>query len=265
MNTHDKDNTLKIMTVLLSVIFFLIALKAVYTDYVDVSNNEDYISFWLNVVWIFALYEVPFLLSVYVAGPLVSDAMPMFLITGRKCVVAVKRSIRSKIKHEKHIRHYAISENPTNQTVKSISPSKEQTFTELSEEIRNYITGTFSNLLSDEQIGKLLDNFSKLNTCGPFEVVEKRKLQGVFEFDLIHFAWNVSRRIHNPDTCPKIFGFATAEMIKASFPLTLHNYAVSTIKSRIKDSDVTTKFRFQIIEVNRPLVPYIFPVAEEAR
>ena len=75
MNTHDKDNILKIMTVLLSVMFFLIAFKVAYADSIDVSHNEDYISFWLNVVWIFALYEVPFILSVYVAGPMISDAI----------------------------------------------------------------------------------------------------------------------------------------------------------------------------------------------
>ncbi len=256
----DKDNTLKITIMLLSVIFFLIALKTAYAGSIESSYSDISVSLWLNVVWIFAIYEVPFLLSVYVAGPMVSDAMPMFLVIGRKCVVAVK----GKIKHEKHIRHYAISENQTKHRDESINPAKKQTIIELSEEIRSYVTETFSNLLSDEQIGKLFDNFSKLNTCGPFEVVEKRKLQDVFEFDLIHLAWNMCRRIHNPDICPKIFDFATAKLIKASFPLTLHNYAVSTIKSRLKDSDATTKFRLQIIEVGRPLVPHIFPMAEEA-
>lgn len=263
MNITNKDNTLKIMTVLLSVMFLLIALKAAYADSVDVSHNEDYISFWLNVIWIFALYEVPFILSVYVAGPMISDAIPMFFTLGRMCMVAVKHSVKNKIKHEIHRKRHAIPQNPTEQKDKSIGSAKEQTIIELSEEIKAYVTGTFRNLLSDEQIGKLINNFSKLNTCGPFEVVEKRQLQGVFEFDLIHFAWNVCRRIHNPDTCPKIFGFASAEMIKASFPLTLKNYAVSTIKSRLKDSDIPTKFRLQIIEVDQPLVPHVFPAAEE--
>ncbi len=112
--------------------------------------------------------------------------------------------------------------------------------------------------MSDEQIEKLLDNFRKLNTCGPFEVVEKQRLKDVFEFDLIHFAWNVCKRIHNPIICPKIFGFGTAELIKASFPLTLGKYAVGTIKSRLKDSDPTTKFRLKIIDTDQPLVPHVF-------
>lgn len=265
MNTTDNDNTLQIMTVLLSVMFFLIALKSAHADSGGVAYNEDSVSFWLNVAWIFAFYEMPFLLSVYVAGPMISDAMPMFLITGKKVVVAVKRNIRSKIKNEKHMGSNAFSENSIKQREKSSNMDKRQSITDLPKEIMNYTTETFSNLLSDEQIGKLLDNFKKLNTCGPFEVVEKQNLQGVFEFDLIHFAWNVCKRIHRPDICPKIFGFATAELIKASFPLTLDKYAVGTIKSRLKDSDPTTKFRLKIIETGQPLVPHIFSDTEDIK
>lgn len=263
-----SDNTLKTMTVLITIVFLIMAMKTAYAGTNGSSSNPGTALFWLDAAWIFTLYEAPFLLAVFVAGPMVNDAMPAIFATRRKCAAVLKQNLSKTVDSgnaPESLKADDIAVTCDRQGEEGeVSVVENDKTAELSEEIIGYISGTFGNLLSDEQIEKLLDNFRKLNTCGPFEVVEKRKLQGVFEFDLIHFAWNVCRRIHNPDTCPKIFGFATAEMIKASFPLTLQNYAVSTIKSRLKDSDATTKFRLQIIEVNRPLVPYIFPVPEEA-
>lgn len=258
----NSDNTLKTMTVLITVVFLIMAMKTAYAGTVGSSCNPGSALFWLDAAWIFTLYEAPFLLAVYVAGPMVNDAMPAMFAIGRKCAAVVKLS-RSKtvdsVNGTESLEADEISITSDRQGEEcEVSVVENDKTAELSEEIIGYVSGTFGNLLSDEQIEKLLGNFRKLNTCGPFEVVEKQRLKDVFEFDLIHFAWNVCKRIHRPDTCPKIFGFATAELIKASFPLTLGKYAVGTIKSRLKDSDPTTKFRLKIIDTDQQLVPHVF-------
>ncbi len=258
----NNDNALKTMTVLITIVFLIMAMKTAYAGNVGTSSNPGTALFWLDVAWIFTLYEAPFLLAVYVAGPMVNDAMPAMFAIGRKCAAVVKLS-RSKtvdsVNGTESLEADEISNTSDRQGEEcEVSVVENDKTAELSEEIIGYVSGTFGNLLSDEQIEKLLGNFRKLNTCGPFEVVEKQRLKDVFEFDLIHFAWNVCKRIHRPDTCPKIFGFATAELIKASFPLTLGKYAVGTIKSRLKDSDPTTKFRLKIIDTDQPLVPHVF-------
>ncbi len=257
-----SDNTLRTMTVLITIVFLTMAMKTAYVRTIGSSCNPWPALFWLDVAWIFTLYEAPFLLAVYVIGPMVNDAMPAIFAIGRKCAAVVKLS-RSKTVDSgnatKSLKGDEISDTFDRHGEEcEVSVVENDKTAELSEEIIGYVSGTFGNLLSDEQIEKLLDNFRKLNTCGPFEVVEKQRLKDVFEFDLIHFAWNVCKRIHRPDTCPKIFGFATAELIKASFPLTLGKYAVGTIKSRLKDSDPTTKFRLKIIDTDQPLVPHVF-------
>lgn len=264
-----SDNTLKTMAVLNTIVFLIIAMKTAYAGTIRSSANPGTALFWLDAVWIFTLYEAPFLLAVYVAGPMVNDAMPAIFATGRKCAAVVKQS-RSKTVDSgnatESLKADEISYTCDRQGEESeVSVVDNEKTAELPEEIIGYISGTFENILSDKQIEKLLDNFRKLNTCGPFEVVEKQRLKDVFEFDLIHFAWNVCKRIHNPVICPKIFGFATAELIKASFPLTLGKYAVSTIKSRLKDSDPTTKFRLKIIETDQPLVPHIFSAMRDTK
>ncbi len=94
------------------------------------------------------------------------------------------------------------------------------------------------------------------NAGGPYEVIEKKKLDNVLEFDLAHFAWNVCKRIYDKNTCRLKFTEATAELVKASFPLTLFNYDVDTLKQRLRDSAPTTKFRLPIIELGEELIPF---------
>ena len=265
----NNDNALKTMTVLITIVFLIMAMKTAYAGNVGTSSNPGTALFWLDAVWIFTLYEAPFLLAVYVVGPMINDAMPAMFAIGRKCAAVVKLS-RSKTvgsgNTAKSLKGDEIPDTCDRQDEESeASIVENEKAAELTEEIIGYVSGTFVNLLSDEQIENLLDNFRKLNTCGPFEVVEKQKLKDVFEFDLIHFAWNVCKRIHNPIICPKIFGFATADLIKASFPLTLGKYAVGTIKSRLKDSDPTTKFRLKIIETDQPLVPHQFSALKDTK
>ncbi len=258
MDTTNKDNTLRILTVLYSVTFSLVALRTASSAFDESSGSGNLISFLLNTLWIFSLYEIPFLMAVYVAGPMVNDAMPTLFELIRKRLAAMKSFLNNKTKQ---------TDNPeTNKTPAKItgtSTTEDQQITDLSDEIIGYVSKTFENILASDQIDKLLNNFRNLNNRQPYEVVEKKKLQGVFEFDFIHFAWNVCKRIHNPASCPKIFGFATAELVKESFPLTLQNYSLNTIKCRLKDSEVTTKFQLKIIDVGQPLTPFIFPLAEE--
>lgn len=253
MDTTNKDNTLRILTVLYSVTFSLVALRTSYSVFDESPDSGNLISFFLNTLWIFSLYEIPFLMAVYVVGPMVNDAMPTLFELGRKRSTAMNSCLNNKT-----IQTGNPDTNKTPVKITGTSTTEDHQITDLSEEIIGYVSKTFAKILTSYQIEKLLNNLRNINNGKPYEVVEKRKLHDVFEFDLIHFAWNVCKRIHNPDFCPKKFGFATAELIKESFPLTLQNYSVNTIKCRLKDSDATTKFRLQIIDVGQPLTPYIF-------
>ena len=77
----NSDNTLKTMTVLITVVFLIMAMKTAYAGTVGSSCNPGSALFWLDAAWIFTLYEAPFLLAVYVAGPMVNDEMQaMFAI-----------------------------------------------------------------------------------------------------------------------------------------------------------------------------------------
>lgn len=262
MDTTKKDNTLTILTVLYSVTFSLLALRTAYMDSSESAVSQDTALFWLNAVCSFVIYEIPFLLSVYLLGPMGSEAMPGIFAVGKRGVAIIRGLHREKNRHiesNEAVTIAAVSESlPETTEATEISDETCCLNTELSEEIISYVNGTFSNILSSEQIEKLLDNFRNMNLGEAYEVVEKKKLPNVLEFDLIHFAWNVCRRIHDPNLCPKIFGAATAELIKASFPLTLQNYAESTIKCRLKDSEVNTRFRLKIIDIGQPLTPHVF-------
>lgn len=85
-----SDNTLKTMTVLITIVFLIMAMKTAYAGTNGSSSNPGTALFWLDAAWIFTLYEAPFLLAVFVAGPMVNDAMPAIFATGRKCAAVLK-------------------------------------------------------------------------------------------------------------------------------------------------------------------------------
>lgn len=276
-----KDNTLRTLTTILTVLFLLIAFRSAYANYSQTPCDGNFFLLGMNTVWIFALYEAPFLLAIYVAGPMLSEAMPDIWILGKKIwgkirphrsaktVTQVKEAVISNATVRLALPPYEQTEEHTDTHIESQEiidcvevedadalQEVSNITTELSEEIINYTYGTFENVMTTEQIEKLLDNFRNLNNGGPYEKIEKKKLKDVFEFDLAHFAWNVCRRIHDPKVCPLIFTTATAVLVKDSFPITLINYDVKTLQSRLRDSYPTTKFRLPIIELYQPLEPY---------
>ena len=260
---NKPDNTLRILVTVSSILFLLIAIKSSYL-------TDDVLEMTLNIAGKFVTYELILFSAIYVAGQLVSDALPDIY---KICVTSwnklrhslSKNSSREtlllpsydKITSSKEAQvNGVISENCSeinhSENNSNISSQK----TELSKEIVYYITKTFENILTLDNIEKLLNNFRKLNSGGPYEVIEKKKLDTVLEFDLAHFAWNVCKRIYDKNLCPLIFTVATAEMIKASFPLTLINYEIDTLKQRLRDSSLPTKFSLPIIEIGEELVPF---------
>ena len=54
-----SDNTLKTMTVLITIVFLIMAMKTAYTGTNGSSSNPGTALFWLDAAWIFTLYEAP--------------------------------------------------------------------------------------------------------------------------------------------------------------------------------------------------------------
>lgn len=223
----------------------------------------------INIARKFVSLELLLFLLIFVIGSMLSEALPYVYKICLKASSELNHSLSKKTNRINilctHNDTTAISEEQTNCVIPKDSteinhsenkPSTTNKNKELSEEIINYVTKTFENILTQENIEKLLNNFRKLNTGDHYEVIEKKKLDNVLEFDLAHFAWNVCKRIYDKNTCLVKFTEATAEIIKASFPLTLLNYDVDTLKQRLRDSAPTTKFRLPIIELGEELVPF---------
>lgn len=142
----NSDNTLKTMTVLITVVFLIMAMKTAYAGTVGSSCNPGSALFWLDAAWIFTLYEAPFLLAVYVAGPMVNDAMPAMFAIGRKCAAVVKLS-RSKtvdsVNGTESLEADEISNTSDRQGEEGeVSVVENDKTAELSEEIIGYVSGT---------------------------------------------------------------------------------------------------------------------------
>lgn len=260
------DNTLKILVTALSILFLLIAIKTSYPA-------DDTMDMILTISGKFLFFELILFVTIYVFGSLLSDATPGIW----EYKVKIKNKLRAVLHKESTIQQVQLPEeqnkstqfvsNDSNTPINFENEDEERSsyevttttptnITVLSKEIINYVTRTFENIISSDLIEKLLNNFRNLNNGGPYEVIEKKKLDTVLEFDLAHFAWNVCKRIYDKNLCSLIFTVATAEMIKASFPLTLINYEIDTLKQRLRDSTIPTKFRLPIIEIGEELIPF---------
>ncbi len=262
---NKPDNTLKNLVTLFTIMSLLYAIKTSYPA-------DDMCDMTMNIAGKFVTCELFFFLIIYVLGPMLADAMPgLWEYSGQatdKLRAVIKRGSTTQLvqlPEENEQNSNPISyERSTLENVdedidrdsSELTTNKSKKITVLSEELINYVTKTFENILTQENIEKLLNNFRKLNTGDHYEVIEKKKLDNVLEFDLAHFAWNVCKRIYDKNTCRVKFTEATAEIIKASFPLTLLNYDVVTLKQRLRDSAPTTKFRLPIIELGEELVPF---------
>ncbi len=263
---NKPDNTLKILVTVSSILFLLIAIKTSYPA-------DDIWDRTLNIAGKFITYELLLFLTIYIAGPMVSEVIPglweyrvkakhkLITVTHKDSPCQLTQLPEENDQSAEPIYNESstlgnIEAEDIDRKGSELNTIKSKEITVLSEEIINYVTKTFENILTPENIEKLLNNFRMFNAGGPYEVIEKKKLDKVFEFDLAHFAWNVCKRIYDKNLCPLIFTIATAEMIKASFPLTLLNYETDTLKQRLRDSIPTTKFRLPIIELGEELIPF---------
>lgn len=263
---NKADNTLKNLVTLFTIMSLIYAIKTSYPA-VDICDMT------LNIAGKFVTCELFFFLIIYVLGTMLADAMPglwEYSVQAKHKLRAanhkesIPQLVQSVEKNDESMQpvpdERGTLENFENEVFDRIGTKLTTTNSPniivLSEEIINYVTKTFENILTQENIEKLLNNFRKLNTRDLYEVIEKKKLDNVLEFDLAHFAWNVCKRIYDKNTCLVKFTEATAEIIKASFPLTLLNYDVVTLKQRLRDSAPTTKFRLPIIEIGEELVPF---------
>ena len=75
--------------------------------------------------------------------------------------------------------------------------------------------------------------------------------------DLLHFGWNVSKRLLSGTQ--KKLGVTTALFLKKSFPMTLNGYDIGNIPSKLRVENFKVLL---LINPPEPLVPYVFPDTE---
>ena len=278
MHSKTTDNTLKTFTAVMTVLFLLIALRTAYGNFNEAHGQDNFFLMGMDTLWIFTLYEAPYLLAVYVLGPMLAEAMPglwslmnntwvkLKSLMGTKTVIQVNSTDNLAAVVNPALLYLPVYVHATKQTEINVDnpeteicveaetdSSQEPTniITQLSEEIINYTYGTFENVLTVEQIEKLLNNFRNLNNGEEFEVVEKTKLPvGIFQFDLLHFCWNVCSRIYSSIQCDTDFRERTAHLIKSSFPLTI-KASEFTVNKRMTNDD--RPFSIPILKSGKPL------------
>lgn len=138
--------------------------------------------------------------------------------------------------------------------------AKSRKITVLYEETINYVTKIFENIITLEYIEKLLNNFLNLNDGSPYEVIEKKAfLEGITQYDLWNFIWNILARIYNQKISKQKMRDTDASLAKASFPLTITSDH-RTVSSKLRYFEDPANFSLHIIEVDCKLVPYQFPI-----
>jgi len=272
---NKPDNTLKILVTVSSILFLLIAIKTSYPA-------DDIWEMTLNITGKFVIYELILFLTIYIAGPMLSDAIPGLW----EYSVQAKHKLRA-ITHKESTTQFVQLPEENNQSANPISNesstleylenevsdrisseltnTKSPKITVLSEEIINYVTKTFENVISNELIEKLLNNFRNFNSGGPYEVIEKKALpEYVTQFDLWNFTWNIIARIYDKKVSREKMRDAGATLLKSSFPLTVTNDH-QTVSRKMRYFEDPSKFSLHIIEVDTELVPHKFPIITERK
>ena len=274
IHTKSKDNTLEIFTVLMTVMFLLIAFKYAYVRFCEGPSEGDFFLLTMNTVWIFAIYEIPFIIAIYSGGSLLSEAMPGIWAYGKSICIKIRsfcsaKTVNPDNKKTAVLLTFPVHEQETQLQVKNVNNPVNGNYDEatnsdslqevssvitvLSDEIVNYTYGSFGDVMTKEQIEKFLDNFRNLNNGGAFEVIEKIKLpEGVLLFDLFHFCWNVCKRIYLDEQCNTDFRDRTALLIKSSFPLTVKS-SLRTINKTMTNDD--KPYSIPVIKLGKPLDP----------
>lgn len=266
---NKPDNTLKILVTVSSILFLLIAIKTSYPA-------DDVWDMTLNIAGKFVTYELLLVLTIYIAGPMVSDAMPGIWLVVRK-VMKMQKSyhksntttinpnkespqpwllpaynlLSSTIKNQEP-ELFVDTDDEDNCNVEIVAEKDE-----IPEEIIEYTSKTFETILTTEQIEKIFSNLRIFNNGGKFEVIEKEVLPDyIYQFDILHFVWNISKRIYQKRYSKYKFRDRAAEFAKSSFPLTVTS-ALESIGSTMSNVDNRT-CSLPIIILGQPLIPHDF-------
>lgn len=124
-------------------------------------------------------------------------------------------------------------------------------------EIVSYTKATFQKILTPAQIEILLNNMKELTGDENYLAVETGINCHLKSDDLLHFGWNVSKRLLSGTQ--KKLGVTTALFLKKSFPMTLSGYDIGNIPSKLRVENFKV---LPLINPPEPLVPYVFPDTE---
>lgn len=124
-------------------------------------------------------------------------------------------------------------------------------------EIAFYTKATFQKIFTPAQIDILLNNITELTGDENYLAVETSINRHLKSDDLLHFGWNVSKRLLSGTQ--KKLGVTTALFLKKSFPMTLSGYDIGNIPSKLRVEN------FKVLPLINPpesLIPYVFPDTE---
>lgn len=124
-------------------------------------------------------------------------------------------------------------------------------------EIASYTKATFQKIFTPAQIEILLNNMKELTGDENYMAVETSINRHLKSDDLLHFGWNVSKRLLSGTQ--KKLGTTTAMFLKKSFPMTLCGYEIGNIPSKLRVENFKV---LPLINPTEPLVPYVFPDTE---
>lgn len=234
------DNTLKILVTVLSILFLLIAIKTSYPA-------ESIGDMTINIAGKFIICELILFSAIYVGGSMLSEAVPGLWESMHKFHLKQK-PIPMSLNNTS-----ADNDNNENDNDDEIMVSMED---EVPDEIVAYTNNTFENILHSDQIDKLFSNLKNFNNGEKFEVIEKEVLPDyIFQFDILHFVWNICKRIYVKKHAKFKFWDRAAEFAKFSFPLTVTS-TLESISSTMTNDDKTHSL--PIIKPGNPLVPHDF-------
>lgn len=124
-------------------------------------------------------------------------------------------------------------------------------------EIASYTKATFHKIFTPAQIEILLNNMKELTGDENYLAVETSINRYLKSDDLLHFGWNVSKRLLSGTQ--KKLGVTTALFLKKSFPMTLSGYDIGNIPSKLRVENFKV---LPLINPPEPLIPYVFPDTE---
>ena len=256
------DNTLKILAAVSSILFLLIAIK---TSYPAKSIGDMAV----NIAGKFVTYELILFSAIYVAGPMISEAMPGIWEETRK--ILRKQHLYHVTKTDTPIitssllllpAHIISEDTVHNQEVALDIDTEDDNAEivtmedEIPDEIIEYTYKTFEDILTTDQIEKIFFGLRNFNNGGRFEVIAKGPLPDyIFQFDILHYVWNITKRIYDKKHTKYKFRDRAAEFAKSSFPLIVTS-ALDSIGSTMSNEDKIHSL--PIIKLGKPLVPHDF-------